>query len=108
MGTFSRDVLLGPTHSQARGLLANISGGFGKRQKGKEGWVIDISGCCEWARISGEACRSVDVANEHPEVTREAASCPARFALLLFVITSGLPVSENRASVPAGQSTSFR
>lgn len=76
--------------------------------------MTDISGCCEQAEISREACRSVDIASEHPEVTREAASCPARFALLLFVITKGLPVSENRVSaegilpVPAGQSTSFR
>lgn len=75
--------------------------------------MTDISGCCEWAEISKEACRSVDIASEHPEVTGEAASCPARFALLLL-ITSGLPVSENRMSaesilpVPAGQSTSFR
>lgn len=40
----------------------------------------------------------MDIASEHPEVTREAASCPAQFGLLLFVITSGLPVSENRVS----------
>ena len=76
--------------------------------------MIDVSGCCERAETSREACRSVGIAGEHPEVTGEAASCPAQFALLLFVITGGLPVSENRVSAegilpaPAGLSTSFR
>lgn len=53
------------------------------------------------------------IASDHPEVTREVASCPGQLGIL-FVITGGLTVTESRATgegispIPAGQSTSFK